>query len=350
MSRGITRNVPPSILRYQEQRTVEVQDGVTLAERKPQGEAWGTAAEESGGSQPTHVRLYQGADDPVNPTNTDFLIQVPGSPNTSGTFKLTFDGEETAAIAFDATGDEIAAALAALSTVGDGNAVAYPGYGDSTPNDSTYVLFAGDFVGQAVATPTVTSDTTDNGVETVDDVAGSPGTPSDALSGDIYVKQADGIPGSESPAWVLDAATVPAWVSLTTWGGVLTDGNAVVTATPGQLGAVGADGGDIFDAQTGGVTMSRASQVNFRNADPGSFPGGIPGVFWIYPYDPIPGAAWWISQGGVEAMFTADEPADGDINPGECFSFFDATNGAAKFIRKGKTLDGTVVRVESAMT
>lgn len=42
-------------------------------------------------------------------------------------------------------------------------------------------------------------------------------------------------------------------------------------------------------------------------------------------------------------------PADGDIAPGECVFCFDATNGAAKWKIKGKSLDGTVVTGEVAL-
>lgn len=59
--------------------------------------------------------------------------------------------------------------------------------------------------------------------------------------------------------------------------------------------------------------------------------------------------SWWIYQ-GWEAMTHQVEPEDSQIAPGQVFSFYDASNGAAKFVRKGKTLDGTVVRVESNMT
>lgn len=46
---------------------------------------------------------------------------------------------------------------------------------------------------------------------------------------------------------------------------------------------------------------------------------------------------------------SAGEPADGDINPGECFRYFIPTNGAAKVGFKAKTLDGTVVKREDAI-
>lgn len=46
---------------------------------------------------------------------------------------------------------------------------------------------------------------------------------------------------------------------------------------------------------------------------------------------------------------SAGEPADDDINPGECFRYFIPTNGAAKTGFKGKTLDGTVVKREDAI-
>lgn len=43
------------------------------------------------------------------------------------------------------------------------------------------------------------------------------------------------------------------------------------------------------------------------------------------------------------------EPADGDINNGECSWWFDSSNGAAKVMFKGKTADGTVVEASIDM-
>jgi hypothetical protein len=59
--------------------------------------------------------------------------------------------------------------------------------------------------------------------------------------------------------------------------------------------------------------------------------------------------AWGITPAGQEVLLASPEPADGDIAPGQLFSYFVATNGAAKHVRKGKTLDGTVVKLETAI-
>ena len=48
-------------------------------------------------------------------------LSFPGTAPTSGTFTLTFDGQTTAPIAFDADGPAVAAALEALPNIGAGN-------------------------------------------------------------------------------------------------------------------------------------------------------------------------------------------------------------------------------------
>jgi hypothetical protein len=65
---------------------------------------------------------------------------------------------------------------------------------------------------------------------------------------------------------------------------------------------------------------------------------------------PLNDDVWGISPHGHETNWANSEPADEDIQPGQVYSWFDATDGAAKFNRKGKTLDGTVVRMSSPMT
>ena len=84
---------------------------------------------------------------------------------TGGTFTLTFDGQTTAPIAFNATAAQVQAALEALSTIGPGNLTATGGDVDTARVDITFVgTFAGVDVQQLTAdasaltgtTPTVT--------------------------------------------------------------------------------------------------------------------------------------------------------------------------------------------------
>lgn len=58
---------------------------------------------------------------------------------------------------------------------------------------------------------------------------------------------------------------------------------------------------------------------------------------------------WWVTHDGYEAAQQRPAPNDADILPGQAFSYFDATDGSAHFVRRGRTLDGTLVQVSSAM-
>lgn len=67
----------------------------------------------------------------------------------------------------------------------------------------------------------------------------------------------------------------------------------------------------------------------------------------------LPGQVY--ADGGFHATTAlstkgAAAPADGDIQSGQCFMFFDSSNGAAKVKFKGKSADGTVVAGEVALT
>ncbi|MDP9363171.1 MAG: hypothetical protein M3Q10_02875 [Chloroflexota bacterium] len=80
-------------------------------------------------------------------------ITITGAP-TGGTFTLTFNGQVTAAIPYNATAAQVKAALEALSTIGADNIVAS---GGPLPATAVDVAFAGDFAGTDVALMTATA-------------------------------------------------------------------------------------------------------------------------------------------------------------------------------------------------
>lgn len=114
-------------------------------------------------------------DGPPTPgQNQDYNID--GTP-TSGTFTITFRGQTTAPIAFDATGDEIAAAMELLSTIGAGNVRSYPDqdnvYGLAKIGDENGVWpqFCGELGCQPVE-PFTINDSTDGNLQVIEDYAG----------------------------------------------------------------------------------------------------------------------------------------------------------------------------------
>ena len=74
-------------------------------------------------------------------------------PPTGGTFTISFDGQTTAAIDFDATAAEIETALEALSNIGAGNVVCA---GGPMPDTLVSITFSGELQGLAVAEITTT--------------------------------------------------------------------------------------------------------------------------------------------------------------------------------------------------
>lgn len=78
----------------------------------------------------TKVKVYQGLGANANDVQT---VTITGTP-TGGTFTLTFNGQVTANIAFNATAATVAAALAALSSIGSSaNVNVTGGPGPGTP-------------------------------------------------------------------------------------------------------------------------------------------------------------------------------------------------------------------------
>jgi hypothetical protein len=109
-------------------------------------------------------------------------------------------------------------------------------------------------------------------------------------------------------------------------------GNVELSAGSGlQLTSQGSAGvGDVHvSAQTGFVDVQAAEYVQFE-------PGFGAGIVALQ----ADGSSWW----------QLSEPADGDLSAGTFAFWLDATNGAAKFKVKAKTLDGTVVTGQIALS
>lgn len=125
-------------------------------------------------SDPTKIKVYQGLGSNVNAVQH---VAITGSP-TGGTFTLTFNGQTTAAIAYDATSTAVAAALTALDNIGTGN-VTVSGGALPTQVVITFAALLGDapqslfvangtgLTGGTTPAVTVTSATTGQTAETI---------------------------------------------------------------------------------------------------------------------------------------------------------------------------------------
>jgi hypothetical protein len=88
------------------------------------------------------------------PVGEAFTVTADATPASAGTFTLTFEGETTAAIAFDATAAAVAAALAALSNLVAADVSVVASGAGSDLGDAGHVLtitFAGAWSGMPVA-------------------------------------------------------------------------------------------------------------------------------------------------------------------------------------------------------
>lgn len=70
-------------------------------------------------------------------------VTITGAP-TGGTFRLTFNGQQTAAIAYNATAADVEAALRLLPGIGDGGVTVSGGPGPATPYAVTFTGALGD--------------------------------------------------------------------------------------------------------------------------------------------------------------------------------------------------------------
>ncbi len=80
----------------------------------------------------------------LNPTNAIIRANVDG---TSGNWKLTYDSQQTANIAFNATGNAVRLALEALSNIAPGDVVVTGGPGNSGGQDPYIIEFGGELAG-----------------------------------------------------------------------------------------------------------------------------------------------------------------------------------------------------------
>ena len=165
-------------------------------------------------------------------------IVITGGP-TGGSFTITFGGQTTAAIAYNAPACDVEAALEELSTIGDGNVRCY---GGQLPSGIIYIEFIGELGGANQAQVTTTDSLTGGStpataVSTVR--AGAAGTP-----GEYAAYDPDAVNGLQIAKGVLvyDVQTDAS-------------GNITFSSTSGQ------DGGE-FGEEYGNVPMYVAGYFN----------------------------------------------------------------------------------------
>ncbi len=125
--------------------------------------------------------------------NEEQTIAITGSP-TGGSFTLSFGGETTAPIAFNATAAQVDAALEALSTIGAGNVACS---GPDLPGGSIVVEFTGALAGQDVA------------LLTIDDSALTGGTsPTGSVTETTTGRSVQGVLGGDATASLVNGRIV----------------------------------------------------------------------------------------------------------------------------------------------
>lgn len=116
-----------------------------------------------------------------SPANEVQRVTITGTP-TGGTFTLTYDGQTTAAIAYNAIASEVQSKLEALSNIDVGDVTVT---GGPLPGSFVTVTFGGDLgtrdVAQMTATSSLTGGTTP-AVAVTTPTAGTAGTPSKLLT------------------------------------------------------------------------------------------------------------------------------------------------------------------------
>jgi hypothetical protein len=129
-------------------------------------------------SDPTKVKAFANAG-----TNTDEIqtLTITGTP-TGGTFTLTFGGQTTAAIAYNATAAQAAAALQLLTSIGSGNLT---GAGGGLPGTPVTVTFVNELANAAQAAITHTDSFTGGTTPALAVTRSTPGTTGEAVYG-IY--------------------------------------------------------------------------------------------------------------------------------------------------------------------
>ncbi|TKJ34111.1 MAG: hypothetical protein CEE38_18775 [Planctomycetes bacterium B3_Pla] len=174
------------------------------------------------------VLTWLNTDEGTPAVNEIQTVSIAGGP-TGGTFTLTYDGQTTAAIAWNATAAAVDAALEALSNIGAGNVICT---GPPPPGTAITVEFTGALAGQDVAMMTVDTTNLTGGapvgsvVETtpgraVQGVLGGEATASLVNGGKIRITDtASGYSSSDfAMAWSDSFLTLPSYFEVSTVGG-----------------------------------------------------------------------------------------------------------------------------------
>jgi hypothetical protein len=295
-------------------------------------------------------------------TSEAFRIAINGHP-TGGTFKITFGGQQTAAIPYNASGATVQAAMEALSTRSAGKVTVT---NDDLPEYILYGEFRGTLAGTNQATPTATSVALTGGASPNVQISGyNDGTPA-VLGSPIVQAYFD----QNFSVWWFNTGTeaAPVWVSQDAVGHFWSGSpvmSAEFTADSGQAmsGTWRQDGSEAY-RQEGGVGFLTPSywhvllrdyhenQVAVLNSDStlwemklqswsaGDLKTGEIGLDFDFNRLAY-GSDFKVLATGAVITGQNAAPADSDLNAGEVAFWFDQTNGAPKVMVKGKTADGT---------
>lgn len=127
---------------------------------------------------------------------------------TAGLWKASFDGEETADLAWNISGANLKAALVALFNIDAADITVTGGPGDSTGSTPYVVTFGGQYAAEDVPTIEVTDISLTGGdgeVAISANTQGVEGVAADNIAGILFetVEFADNTPGSQEPAAML---------------------------------------------------------------------------------------------------------------------------------------------------
>lgn len=126
---------------------------------------------------------------PYQALDTNESVAIDHGMASSGDFTLTFDGETTAAIAWNATAAAVQAALEALDNIEVGDVIVT---GGTVDDDDVVIEFIGQYANTDVPDVTVTDNTNDTVTVTVTD-GGPDATPSESADGRSVVTNIVGI-------------------------------------------------------------------------------------------------------------------------------------------------------------
>jgi hypothetical protein len=177
-------------------------------------------------TDPTKVKAYAGLGSNVNEQQT---IAITGTP-TGGTFTLTFNGQTTAAIAYNATAATVIAALELLTNIGQSNLSAT---GGALPGSSVVVSFINELGDEAQAAMTASAASLTGGTTPAVTVTRSThGSTGEAIYG-VYVGPDKDFFGNTSncdePIAVYNAYAVFDTTLIQSWGEY---GELAITALP----------------------------------------------------------------------------------------------------------------------